>query len=860
MRNSILALILASVVAPIGFAQEIELGDLNVTANIKSENYLPKQGKYLGLTTINKELFESMPSSNRGMTSILRTNPNVQFENSQITSKNSGEIDPEDISINGAKFYQNNFMIDGLNINNDLNPAVRVSEQNNPAGKVFPDLGSISQGINLDTDLIDTLNVYDSSISARYGGFQGGVIDARTRDPRQGFHGKISASHSEDSWTKFYIDENEEKAFKESYESDKQPTFSKWKQGVTLEGYLTENFGLLFDYSVIQSKIPLVGYDPRFMSDDASTYEQERVMTRKNENFLLKGKWFVDDRLTITPMVVYAPNSGVYYDSATKDSKQTMRSGGLISSVDVDYEFDWANFKQIFGYTQLESSRRAENDYWIQWHPSKKRPWGAKDFNSYEGGFGDIDQKQKTFSYNASLDFEPIWLYDVEHNFVIGAEVKHSKGSHAIPNNFFTATRVRFLRPGESCAPNDPWCSMDATEGFGGRNHYQSMLSKYKTGETSASVNQLSLWLEDEMKIGNLTLRPGVRFDSDDYMNKNTIAPRFASTYDLFGDGTTEFVFGLNRYYGRSPFAYALKEGRDKLQSRWVREKETYSPWIEDVAWNERNKKSEHMFRELKIPYDDELSLGINQELGNFDLSLKYIKRNSKDEVTASTAELEGITPDGNKYKTNTILYANHGKSKSDIYTFVLNNIHPYEFYGSRHSFALAFDYKDTATNFSTYDDRVDESMIENRIIKYDGKYIKYSEQPAKQFYKPWTLRLATVSQFPQINMNWSNFFKLEDGYTFVSKEGIEMYNGEEIDVYKTKKYKKTFTWDTRFGFSWELPKKSSAFVNIDILNVLNRKKVTAAANTYLATARVFTDIPTYEIGRQFWLEVGYKW
>ncbi|MBR8462424.1 hypothetical protein KDE12_06095 [Campylobacter sp. faydin G-105] len=35
------------------------------------------------------------------------------------------------------------------------------------------------------------------------------------------------------------------------------------------------------------------------------------------------------------------------------------------------------------------------------------------------------------------------------------------------------------------------------------------------------------------MKLGNLIFRAGVRFDGDDYMDKNTIAPRFSSSYDL---------------------------------------------------------------------------------------------------------------------------------------------------------------------------------------------------------------------------------------------------------------------------------------------------------------------------------------
>ncbi|QKF91764.1 TonB-dependent siderophore receptor [Campylobacter sp. CCUG 57310] len=853
MKNKFLMLSSITAIAICSYAKDVELRDLNVTANLSGVESVTKQGKYLGSTSVSKETISSIPSLNRGLTDILKTNPSVQFSNIQITSKNSGEIDPQDISINGAKFYQNNFMIDGLNINNDLNPSARVSEQVNIPGKIFPDLGSISQGINLDAGLVDTLNVYDSSISSRYGGFQGGVIEAKTRNPRKGFHGKLSTSYSSDKWTKFYIDDIEQEEFKNSYSHTSQPKFTKWKQILELEGYLTDDFGLLFNYSQTRSKIPLVGYDKRFVSDKKDSYEQERIQRRKNENFFLKANWFATDRLTITPTIIYAPNSGIYFNDTTKDSKQTMKSGGLTASVDLNYDFDLLNFKQIFGYSKLESSRDSEKEYWIQWQPSNKRPWGSR--ASFEGGYGDINQEQESFSYAATLEFEPIDFLNIEHNFATGFDYRYSKGSYKIPNGFYTVTATRNLKPGEACSPNDPWCSMDA--GNGGVNHYATIWEKYSKGKIDAKINQFALWFEDEMRLGNLILRPGLRFDSDDYMNKDTLAPRFSSTYDLFGDSSTKINFGLNRYYGRNSFAYALKDGKQKLRSRWKRrDPKNYSEWVEDTAWNSRNQKSEYIFRELKIPYDDELAIGINQEIGNFDLVLKYVKRDGKDQVTQRKASVEGISPDGSKYKTDSMVYTNNGISKSDIYTFSIRNVNAYELEGTKHKFELGFNYTDKKSNFSTYDD--DTSLDPN--IKLDGKYMKSSERPQEDYNKNWTLRFSTISSIPQLNMKWGNMFILENGRKDIKRIGTEIYQGEKIEVFETKRLKKSFVWDTRFGFNWNLPKKSEFFANIDILNVLNRKNAVASENKFVFSQRSFSDVVTYQTGRQFWLELGYRW
>lgn len=861
-------LILSSIAAMsiVGNAKDIELADLNVTANLSSADTIQKQGKYLGESKVSKDTIESLPSVNRGLTDILRVNPNVQFGNTQITSKNSGEIDPQDISINGAKFYQNNFMIDGLNINNDLNPGKRIQDQTNIPGKTLPDLGSISQGINIDSGLIESITVHDSSVSARYGGFQGGVIDTKTRDPQKGFHGKISTSHTSDKLTKFHIDKFEKDSFKNSFEHINQPKFSKWKHVLELDGSLTDDFGMIFNYSQIRSKIPLVGYWSIFMSDKKDSYEQERVQIRKNENFFLKAKWFATDRLTITPTIIYAPSSGIYYNNTTKDSKQTMNSGGLTTSVDVNYDFDWLNFKQIFGYSKLESSRDAEKEYWIQWLPSDKRPWGKA--NSYEGGYGDITQEQETFSYDATLDFAPIEFLNIEHNFATGLQFKHSKGIYGISKDFYTVTSIGFLKAGEKCLPNDPWCSMDALHG--GRNHYQRIWEKYKKGKATAKIDQISFWLEDEMKIGNLSLRPGLRFDSDNYMNKDTIAPRFSSVYDVFGDKRTQITFGANRYYGRSSFAYALQSSRDTLKERWVRKGRNvgrtgiYSEWEKDPDWNALKG---HFFKELKIPYDDEIAIGLNQRFANFDMSVKYVKRNGKDQVVKSLIENEGIKPDGSRYKEkNVTVFTNKGKSKSDTYTLSFKNIMPYEFHGTRHKFELGFSYSDYKTNFSSYEleqttDRGEmKDISQNPTVKLDGKYIKYSELPSKDYNKPWTLRVATISSFPQINLTWGNIFRLDSGQKYLVEEKGEEYKGELISVYKTKKISNAFNWDTSFGFEWNMPKKSKLFANIDILNVLNRKNVAGSENKFVRSEMSFVDVVTYQTGRQFWFEVGYKW
>ena len=209
---------------------------------------------YGGTQKISRTMIESMPSGNGDFVQLLRTNPNVQFSSTNRQSTTLGEISPANISINGAKYWQNNFMLDGANMNNDLDPA------RNPGGNptrfsAFDTMNSVSQGMAIDSDFLRSVEVHDSGVSAKYGGFTGGVVEAKTRDPRAGFHGKFSIQHTEDSWTRYHI-YGDEQSFENSATPLNQPRFDKWVTRLNLEGTVTEDLGLMFGYTNTRSKIP----------------------------------------------------------------------------------------------------------------------------------------------------------------------------------------------------------------------------------------------------------------------------------------------------------------------------------------------------------------------------------------------------------------------------------------------------------------------------------------------------------------------------------------------------------------------------------------------------------------------------
>lgn len=134
-----------------------------------------------GTQKITQAQIERMPTKDGNITELLRNNPNVQFSNTSDTAEAAGEIAPNEVSIHGAAFYSNNYTIDGLSNNDNLNPA---SDNSIRAGKDVDgyspmDLpGGGTQSFWIDSSLLQNVEVFDSNISAKYGNFTGGVINA----------------------------------------------------------------------------------------------------------------------------------------------------------------------------------------------------------------------------------------------------------------------------------------------------------------------------------------------------------------------------------------------------------------------------------------------------------------------------------------------------------------------------------------------------------------------------------------------------------------------------------------------------------------------------------------------------------
>lgn len=798
-----------------------------------------EEKSYMGETVIGEKAIKAFPGANGDITTLLRMHPSVQFSSNQQSSNTPGELEPANISINGAKYYQNNFMIDGISINNDLDPGAQSYGLN----RQFDATPSNSHGIALDADLLQEVKVYDSNVPAEYGGFNGGVIDAITRRPSQELHGKISASMTRSEWTKYHLNEGDEVEFANASNEQYQPDFEKLTVRGTLEGHITDDFGAIVNFSQKRSTINLNAYDNGYQS---KTSENNRDQTRRIDNYLIKTYWNVNERLTLDSSFTYAPQENTFFTANRKNSEFTNINGGYQTSFKAIWSGDKATWTHKLALTDLTSSRDADTNNMVWWYYSADKNWGNPTGNtarSVEGNVGSLEQRQRGITYTLKSDWVPLQFAGLEHNLTSGIELAHTVAEWERDDEVTAVTG--FTRDnGTTCAAGDDLCSVSRLLNNNTR-QFGSLKTVYGAGSISITENKYAFYLQDNLQLGKLGLRPGLRFEGDDYMEKKTIAPRFAGDYDFFGDRSTVAVFGANRYYGRNIYKYRLADGRQQLNKTYRR---TSSGGNWTVSSQQLNTTR---FSGLDIPYDDELMAGIEQRWFDTEFKLKYVHREGRDKIIRPSARIQGL-PAESGYATTYYSYTNDGQSESDNVSLTITPLKDLEWQGTKTSLQWALDWSKIKSADANYDEGLTINQFENLDVIYDGQIMKYDELPASDYNRPWTARMTAITEIPQWNLTISNFIRYRGPYDQIVETNDEVFvGGTALPVFEAVRVSAAPTWDMRLD--WEIPtgKDEALFVGVDVTNVTD--KVNSIAG------RTNTSATTYETGRQFWLEVGYR-
>ncbi|THF56864.1 TonB-dependent receptor [Pseudothauera rhizosphaerae] len=798
----------------------------------------------LGTQVIGRGTLDAVGRGNGDIGSALRVLPNVHFDNGQLHTGRQGEIDPADISIHGSKFYNNLYLMDGMSLNNDINPAQRAADgttgsNNNSAPP------SASQGFAIDTSLLCSITVRDANVPAEFGRFSGGVIAADTCAPTRDFGGQVSVERTRSAWTEYHLTPTQEVEYPQSADADAQSEFDKWTYRAALQGKPSDEIGLIASFVRKTSEIPLRGYSGGRTSASDSNGKTQR---RESDAFYVRGFWTPQGDLRGDLSLLYAPTSGQYFISNAKNSDFELKSGGHGINLGLEHALGGAQLSHRLSWNRVESSRDADSTTWKAWRRSADKDWGvqtgtgATGWMSYEGGWGDIDQEQETLTYQGKADWEPINLLGVEHRLQAGVELLrqeqtyHRKTTYTQYTASINTNTCNMVGGGvdtETCSLSSPW---NAPTWAG---QYLASRLIYFAGEFDVSNTNRALFIQDEMRLGDFRLRLGARYDNDDLAPEATLAPRSALFWDVFGNGLTRLEMGANRYYSRNFMAYYAQAKRLALQSS--SQTRTMSggllnDWAAPVmATNWRW----YQLGDMKVPYDDERMIGISQQWLGHTWSLKRVLRESRDEMVLH------LRSAANYY------WDNSGYSDAKTWALSVESDRPIRLGNTSTTLMFSVDHTDLETSHADYSDTLNDISGDlSRTIIYDGKAIPWAERPAQNYTRPWSARLLVNTEIPAARLTIGNFFRIRDGFEKMVDTGVSVPHGDgTARIWDKRKFGKAITWDLRLNWSLPVTQGQEAFVNLTIENLLDRKNDIENSGTELV----------YEKGRQFWLELGYR-
>ncbi|WP_216936586.1 MULTISPECIES: TonB-dependent siderophore receptor [unclassified Acinetobacter] len=787
----------------------------------------------VGKTVYNKEDLQKTPNSSKNITDFLKINPNVQFSQAQFAAAKQGEIKPAEISINGAQTFQNNFIINGISNNLLINPA--DSDSNTYQG-----FGTGSQAMALNTDLLCELEVLDSNVSASYGQFTGGVINAKTCAPNTEIgklHGSINYDYTENNWARYNaISPKEEELFEEPSEAH-QKEYTKQGLSTNIYGKLSEKWGFNSYASQRSSIIPVL-----------SGFESPRKIDQERNNTNLGSTFFYNPTDTIQAKFGfdYGLLDSLSYTEGRQHSDSIIQTKTKTLFSELEHRVGSTTLIHKLAYQNSDSSRESSKNYGLIWHHAEgSKDWTNSSTVSEGTTLGNLEQNQAAVTYGLTAIFDHFNIGTTQHQVTVGTGYNHAKVDWNRSSNVYisnsTASNLKNLGSA-SCLVDDPFCDEKTTlQGWTGQ--YFANASIYKGGTFSAQQDNFHLFAEDKIQWNNMTARLGLRADYDSLSSNLNIAPRSSISYRPFSNEKLQLLAGWNRYYGQQTLGTELNDGIGELMYKMTRQ-HPQAPWIETPSLNSSSTRRS----ELDTPFSDETVLGVNGQIQNWDLGLKWVNRKYRDEISRTRTD---IPRDGFKYSYE---YSNAGKGEADIYTFTMKNHQPLQLGNSHHFIALGFDYSDIFRSYTDYSDEYNPAN-QDRLVSYGGKIIHWADRPAPNFNQPWTARINWDIGFASTPLKISNFFSYKDSYNDMILNGKTEYNDQKIDVYQASEIRPKFTWDTRTTYDWKVSKELNAIFGLTINNVTNRVNTyVTGASTSSSTPRVMT-----EIGRQFIADVTFK-
>jgi hypothetical protein len=607
---------------------------------------------------------------------FLRGLPNVQYQDD--TNDNAGvegqailNTKPLELSLSGGRTYENNFILDGIGINTvtgteEVIGSGELSDSTSTfnADRVY---GLHSQTFYVPDGFVEEATVMDSNVSAQYGSFQGGVVSYKLAQPaKDRFRAQVTVDYQNDQMVNYNLG-TEDGTNPKAVET---PEFIKRKTSISISGPITDNIGVIGQFSRTDAWTEKdIGYiygDKRIESESANDFYRVQLNAETDlGDFKLEG--------------LHTDYHQDYQAANWRDLEIDMETQSYAGKLEHDYEFDdftlgglpLSNVKintkvsvskseslnlggenEAHNYQLTEYSNNA-----IVWQ-SSILDWCRIDYTRTEGitcsdgGQGEErgqGQTQYTVSQQLSGDV-------LAGSFLTGYNATFTQAHRWRAKDYTSYTYyTRWDKRSQTGYVNFTCQTVEACTS----EQYAYSKAVYSAYDIEAQVMALNSYLEFDQTFGWLNLRPGVRFEFDDYQRNLNIAPRLVATVTPTEDFSISG--GYNRYFDGQNLAYAIRDQQPR--QRVYTRSNTAGGVVSDSWSNPSQTFYSNKASDLDTPYVDEFAAGINwtDPWTDGEWRLRYIYRESKSQYASETVTSNSRILTNNasgSYKSASIEYA----------------------------------------------------------------------------------------------------------------------------------------------------------------------------------------------------------
>lgn len=665
-----------------------------------------------------------------------------------------------------------------------------TTNRNDPTKKenTISDIPQTSQSFFIDTAQIQSIDVYKSNIPAKFGGFGGGVVDVKTKTPKKKFFGNVFYGKSTSKWAKFIIIEPKNAKNKATYEP---PVFERERLGTFLSIPILDGASL----SLVHSRSKTPGLSLREMKDKRQNLLSltSKVKISKLDLGLNYMKFFNDSFL---PDVK---------DSNFFNSSQAVGFHAHTKLLGLDLK------TQI---SHMQQDRDAPNSFYT-WKSNQDVNWSNWLGTAQEGGYGDVLTKTDKITLKVSKDIT------FEHaNIEVGSNIQRSSSYYKRAQNLYSYYDALFVRNARCLVWQSSGC-----------NDSQLLRSRdvFPADEVRVDMINLSGFLEPRFVFGNFDLNLGIRYDFDDFLQNHNFSPRLHTSYKFFD--SIILGVGFNRYYKSALLSYKLREAQRPKFTQY-RQIQSGSLLVQEWELKAGSDPIRYNFNGAKTPYSDEVALSANKEFQNIDIHLGYVQREFKDEFSRKLIDYQS---DGYRY----YLMQNKGHSHHEAINLGIKYAQD-DFYAR-----LNISKTKTTTSNETYDNEVNEVM-ENRLVFYDGKVVKYKDldRLRKDFAREFVANLNLSYSFGILGIDFNTNFLGKQPYIFRTGEQIDRPDGS-FDEYKKDYKHEVSISDLRLDLKFSKPHVQ---LTMEVNNIFNQRSYSVSdihggieiGRNYSALVRVF--------------------